>query len=321
MLARVPPSLRHLVVPASLVAVLLLIAVIRAPMTFTPSGLAGAVGVAAPLILAAMALTPIAMAGRGGVDLSVGPAIGFVNVTIVMWLPVLGISSPLGVFVYAIGMGILWQLLLAALIIWLRIAPIIAALAGYMILQGVNLVILPRPGGIAPDWLASWGFASDLFGPVLWILIGACVLWGLFTRLVIFDHMRLMGADERTAYTVGIDIVTARLAAHVMAGVFIGLAAVCLTGLIGSGDPTQGNTLTLQAVTALVLGGTSLAGGRGGIAGSILGAVAMWLVFVVLSSFNFGAISGFMTQMVFGLILTASLLLSLFTGRVRARMA
>jgi ribose transport system permease protein len=321
MLPVVPPSLRHLVVPAGLVAVLLIVAIMRAPQTFSPVGLAGAILVAAPLILAAMALTPIAMAGRGGVDLSVGPAIGFVNVTIVVWLPALGISSPFGVFAYAIGIGILWQLVLAALIIWLRIAPIIAALAGYMILSGVNLVTLPRPGGIAPDWLASWGFGSDLFGPVLWILIGACVLWGLFTRMVLFDHMRLMGADERTAYTVGIDIVTARLAAHVMAGVFIGLAAVCLTGLIGSGDPTQGNTLTLQAVTALVLGGTSLAGGRGGIAGSILGAIAMWLVFVVLSSFNFGAISGFMTQMVFGLILTASLLLSLVTGRTRARVA
>ncbi|MCU0905930.1 MAG: ABC transporter permease [Rhodobacteraceae bacterium] len=315
----VPPSLRHLVVPAILVAVLLVVAVIRAPMTFTPVGLAGAVLVAAPLILAAMALTPIAMAGRGGVDLSVGPAIGFVNVTIVMWLPALGISSPLGVFAYAIAMGIAWQMVLAALIIWVRIAPIIAALAGYMILQGVNLVILPRPGGLAPDWLASWSFGTDLFGPVLWILVAACAAWWLFSRTVLFDHLRLMGADERTAYTVGIDIVTARLAAHVMAGVFIGLAAVCMTGLIGSGDPTQGNTLTLQAVTALVLGGTSLAGGRGGITGSILGAVAMWLVFVVLSSFNFGAISGFMTQMSFGVILTASLLLSLFAGRARVR--
>jgi len=321
MFTSVPASLRHLIVPAALVAVLLAVAILRAPLTFSPVGLAGAVLVAAPLILAAMALTPIAMAGRGGVDLSVGPAIGFVNVTIVVWLPALGISSPFGVFAYAIIMGILWQGFLAALIIWLRIAPIIAALAGYMILQGVNLVILPRPGGIAPEWLASWSFGNDLFGPVLWILLGACVFWGFFTRTVLFDHLRLLGADERTAYTVGIDIVTARLAAHVMAGVFIGLAAVCLTGMIGSGDPTQGNTLTLQAVTALVLGGTSLAGGRGGITGSILGAVAMWLVFVVLSSFNFGAVSGFMTQMVFGLILTASLLLSVFTGRARVRTA
>jgi ribose transport system permease protein len=321
MFAAVPASMRHLIVPVALVLMLLVVAVMRAPQTFTAVGLAGAVLVAAPLILAAMALTPIAMAGRGGVDLSVGPAIGFINVTIVMWLPALGLSSPWAVFGYAIAMGILWQGFLAALIIWLRIAPIIAALAGYMILQGVNLVILPRPGGIAPDWLSAWSFGTQLFGPVLWILLGACLLWGLFTRLVLFDHLRLMGADERTAYTVGIDITTARLAAHVMAGLFIGLGAVCMTGMIGSGDPTQGNTLTLQAVTALVLGGTSLAGGRGGITGSILGAMAMWLVFVVLSSFNFGAISGFMTQMVFGLILTLSLLLSLFTGRARARTA
>jgi ribose transport system permease protein len=318
---RILHILRPVAVPLVLVLVLLLIAALRAPQTFSSVGLAGAVLVAAPLILAAMALTPVAIAGRGGVDLSVGPAIGFINVTIVVWLPALGISSPVAVFAYAILMGVLWQMLLATLIVYVRLAPIIASLAGYMILQGVNLVILSRPGGIAPDWLSTWSFGTDLFSPVLWILVAACMLWVLFRRTVLFDHIRLMGADERTAYTVGIDIVTARYAAHAMAGIFAGLSAICLTGLIGSGDPTQGNTLTLQAITALVLGGTSLAGGRGGILGSVLGAIAMYLVFVVLSSFNFGAISGFMTQMVFGLVLAASLLLSVFTERVRAQSA
>lgn len=311
-------SLRHLIMPAILVMLLLAAALWRAPQTFTFVGLAGAVLVAAPLILASLALTPIAIAGRGGVDLSVGPAIGFINVTIVVWLPALGMSSPPAIFAYAIAIGILWQLFLAGLIIYLRIAPIIASLAGYMILQGVNLVILPRPGGIAPDWLAEWSFGTDLFSPVLWILLAAIVFWLLVRSSVIFDHIRLMGADERTAYSVGVDIVTARFVAHAVAGVFVGLGAICLTGLIGSGDPTQGNTLTLQAVTALVLGGTSLAGGRGGITGSILGAVAMYLVFVVLSSFNFGAVSGFMTQMAFGLVLSVSLLLSLLTTRSTA---
>lgn len=314
-------TLRPVAVPLILVLVLLSIAALRAPHTFSSVGLAGAVLVSAPLILAAMALTPIAIAGRGGVDLSIGPAIGFINVTIVVWLPALGISSPAAVFAYAILMGILWQMILATLIVYVRLSPIIASLAGYMILQGVNLVILSRPGGVAPEWLSTWSFGTDLFSPVLWILVASFVLWGMFRRTVLFDHIRLMGADERTAYTVGIDIVTARYAAHAMAGVFAGLGAICLTGMIGSGDPTQGNTLTLQAITALVLGGTSLAGGRGGILGSVLGAIAMFLVFVVLSSFNFGAISGFMTQMAFGLILVASLLLSLFTGRARSQTA
>jgi ribose transport system permease protein len=314
----IPHRLRPLAVPLALVLILGLAAAIRAPQTFTPVGLAGALLVAAPLILAAMALTPIAIAGRGGVDLSIGPAIGFVNVTIVVWLAENGVTNPVLVFGYAILAGCLWQGVLAALILYVRISPIIASLAGYMILSGVNLVILPRPGGMAPDWLADWGWGTELLSPVLYILVAAGALWFLFQRSVVFQHVRLMGADERTAYTAGVDVTKARIAAQMVAGVFTGLAALCLTGMIGSGDPTQGNTLTLQAVTALVLGGTSLAGGKGGALGSVLGAVAMYLVFVVLSSFNFGTISGFMTQLCYGLMLVASLTLALATTRRRA---
>lgn len=313
--------LSHLWVPIGLVLILGIMAAVRAPQTFTYVGLAGALLVAAPLILAAVAITPIAIAGRGGVDLSIGPLIGFVNVTIVVWLSENGITHPILVFAYAILAACAWQMLLAAFIIFVRISPIIASLAGFMILQGVNLVILSRPGGFAPEWLGNWGWGTELLSPVLYILLAAFAIWFLFQRTAMFQHIRLMGADERTAYTSGVDIITARFAAHLMAGVFAGLAALCLTGLIGSGDPTQGNTLTLQAITALVLGGTSLAGGKGGITGSVLGAVAMYLVFVVLSSFNFGAISGFMTQLLYGLMLVFALLVALVTTAPRARTA
>jgi len=305
----------HLIVPICLVVGLLLICAFRSPQLFSSVGAAGAVLVSAPLILAAMAITPIAMAGRGGVDLSIGPAVGFINVTIVTWLTDWGFQSPLAVFSYAILIGCLWQLLLASMIVFVRVSPIIVSLAGFMILSGINLVILPRPGGLSPDWLSDWGYGTELLSPVLFVLIAAFTLWFLFQRTAIFQHIRLMGADEKTAYTAGVDINTVRIAAHLSAGVLTGLAAVCLTGLIGSGDPLQGNTLTLQAITALVLGGTSLAGGRGGVVGSILGAIAMYLIFVVLSSFDFGAVSGFMTQMSYGLILVLSLLLTLVTGR------
>lgn len=305
----------HLTIPVLLVLVLSVIAAFRNPQLFTYVGLAGAVLVAAPLILATIAITPIAMAGRGGVDLSIGPAIGLINVTIVTWLAPAGFDSAFSIFIYAILMGCFWQFLMAMMITYVRVSPIVVSLAGYMILQGVNLVILPRPGGLAPDWLSDWGYGTELFGPVLYVLIGAFVLWYLIQRSALFEYIRLMGADEKTAYTSGVDINSVRLSAHLFAGVFTGLAAVCLTGLIGSGDPTQGNSLTLQAVTALVLGGTSLAGGKGGATGSVLGAIAMYLIFVVLSSFNFGAISGFMTQMSYGLILVLLLLLTLLTNR------
>jgi ribose transport system permease protein len=81
--------------------------------------------------------------------------------------------------------------------------------------------------------------------------------------------------------------------------------------LISSGDPTQGTTYTLISVTALVLGGTSLAGGRATVFGSLLGALNLFLIGYVLSTFDFGSVQGFVTDLCYGLILVLSLLLTL----------
>jgi ribose transport system permease protein len=120
-----------------------------------------------------------------------------------------------------------------------------------------------------------------------------------------------MGSDERAAYTSGVPITAVRIGAHLISGAFAGLAAICFTALISSGDPSQGTTYTLIAVTALVLGGASLGGGRGGVFGSFLGAVNLYLITFVLSTFNFGAVQSFVTNLAYGSILVASLLLTL----------
>ena len=80
-----------------------------------------------------------------------------------------------------------------------------------------------------------------------------------------------------------------RVGAHIIAGIFAGLA-LCLTSLIASGDPTQGTTYTLIAVTTLVLGGANLAGGRGSVVGSLFGAVNIYLITFVLATFSFGKV-------------------------------
>lgn len=309
-------GLGHLTVPVVLLIVLLSASVLRGPRLFSNDGIAGAVIVAAPLILAALALTPIALVGRGSVDLSIGPLVGFINVTLVKWLVENGIQSPVAVFGYVVLAGVLYELLEALIIVYVRVAPIIVALSGYLVLTGVNLVILQRPSGTAPDFMASWGSGTQLLSPVLYVLLIAFALWFLLTRTGFFTQLRLTGADERMAYTSGVRTDLVRLAAHMVGGVFAGLSALSYTALIGSGDPTQGSTYTLSAVTALVLGGTSLAGGRGGGLGSILGALDMYLISYVLSTFSFGVVSGFVTQLAYGVILVLSLVISVvLSGR------
>lgn len=301
----------YLLVPILLVAVLLGTAVIRGPSLVSLSGFGSAIIVAAPLILATYTLMALAIAGRGTVDLAVGPLLAFINVSIVKLNGLDLVTSPLGVFVVALGIGVLYQLLFALIIIWVRVQPIIVALSGFLALSGINLVILPRPGGAAPEWMGSWGLGNTIFSPVLLILLLATAGWLLFTLTSFYANLRLMGYDERAAYTSGVRINIVRVGAHVIAGLFVGLGAICYTALIASGDPTQGTTMTLTAVTALVLGGVALSGGRGGVTGALLGAVNLFLIGYVLATFNFGAIQAYVTQLFYGLILVLSLLLTL----------
>ncbi|MFN5825706.1 MAG: ABC transporter permease, partial [Rhodobacterales bacterium] len=308
---RASSSSTYLLVPILLIAVLLGTAVIRGPNLVSLSGFGSAIIVAAPLILATYALMALAVAGRGTVDLAMGPLVAFINVSVVK-LNMLGIiSGPFGTFLVALGLGVLYQLAFALIVIWVRVQPIIVALSGFLALTGINLVILPRPGGMAPEFMSSWGLGTTIFSPVLLILVIATGGWLLFTLTPFYANLRMMGYDERAAWTSGVRINIVRVGAHVIAGLFAGLAALCYTALIASGDPSQGTNLTLTAVTALVLGGVSLAGGRGGVTGALLGALNLWLIGYVLATFNFGAIQAFVTQMSYGIILVLSLLLTL----------
>ena len=301
----------YLLVPILLLFLLLIIAVLRSPNLVSQAGIGSAVIVMTPLVLATYSLMALAMAGRGTVDLSVGPLMGFINVTLVVLNGAGALESPLLFFLYAVAVGIAYQLLMGLIIVYVRVQPIIVALSGYLALSGINLVILPRPGGTAPEWMSAWGLGTTIYSPTLVILVLCTAAWLIFTRTAFYGHLRLMGSDERAAYTSGVRITVVRLGAHCIAGVFSALAALTYTALIGSGDPTQGTTYTLISVTALVLGGTSLAGGRGGAIGSLLGAVNLFLIGYVLATFSFGAVQGFVTDLAYGLILVLSLLLTI----------
>lgn len=301
----------YLLMPITLFFALLSIAVLRTPTLMTASGIGAAIIVVTPLILATYALMASTISGRGTVDLSVGPLIGFINVTMIQLTAAGMLENPIPVFLYCMAVGAAYQLIFALIVIYVRVQPIIVSLSGYLALSGINLVILPRPGGMAPSFMAEWGYGTSIFSPVLIILILATVAWLLFTTTAFYTHLRLMGSDERAAYTSGVPITVVRIGAHLISGAFAGLASICFTALISSGDPSQGTTYTLIAVTALVLGGASLAGGRGGVFGSALGALNLYMITYVLSTYNFGAVQSFVTNLAYGAILVISLLLTL----------
>jgi len=309
----------YLMVPMLIFFALLIFAVIRGPNLISSAGIGSAVIVVAPLILATYALTIIVMAGRAGVDLSIGPLIGFINVSMIQLFAVDFMSSPIAFFLFAMGVGIAYQIIQGLIIIFVRVQPIIVSLSGYLTLVGLNLIVMPRPGGVAPDWMFPWGSGTTIFSAMLVILLIATAAWYIISRTAFFGHLRLMGSDERAAYTSGVRINLVRLGAHAIGGIYAGLAAIAFTALISSGDPSQGTTYTLMAVTALVLGGANLAGGRGSAFGSLLGALNIYLITYVLSTFNFGIVQSFVTDLAYGVMLVVSLLISLAVPQIQKR--
>ena len=301
----------YLIVPIVIFFLLLIFAVIRGPYLVSSTGFGGLIIVVAPLILATYALTVIVMAGRAGVDLSIGPLIGFINVGMIQLIGLGLIESPIAIFLYAIGVGIAYQVLMALIIVFVRVQPIIVSLSGYLSLVGLNLIIMPRPSGLAPDWMYSWGAGTTIFSPVLVILIVATAGWYLLAQTAFWGNLKMMGSDERATYTSGVNINMVRIGAHVIGGIYAGLAAITFTSLISSGDPSQGTTYTLMAVTALVLGGANLAGGRGSAFGALLGSLNIFLITFALSTFNFGKMQSFVTDFSYGLMLVVSLLISI----------
>ena len=304
-----PQSTKYLIVPIFIFFALMIFAMIRGPQIISGSGIGTAIMVSTPLILATYALTALALAGRVTVDLSIGPLIGFINVTTIQLYAAGYIQSPVAYFICALAIGVIYQFLYALIVIFIRVQPIIVALSMFLAFSGINLVILPRPGGRAPDWMLSWSAGTEVIQPTLILLIFSTLIWYALTHTAYWQHLKLMGSDEKSAYTSGVRIYVVRIGAHIIGGVYAALAAIAFTGLIGSGDPTQGTTYTLMAVTALVLGGSSLIGGRGGAFGAILGSVNIYLINFILSTFRFERFQSFVTDLSYGAVLVASLLI------------
>ncbi len=304
-------SNKYLMVPIFIFFSLLIFALIRSPIIISQSGIGSAIMLTAPLILTTYALTFIVMAGRGGVDLSIGPFMGFINVSSIQLYAAGYLQTPVGWFIYAIAMGILWQFFYAIIVCFVRVSPIIVSLAGYLAFAGINIVILPRPGGIAPDWLIPWGEGFTIFNEIFLLMILATILFYIITHTAFWGHLKLMGSDERAAFTSGVKINWVRIIAHIFAGVFAALSAICFTALVGSGDPLQGTKYTLLGITALVLGGASLAGGRGGAFGAILGALNLYLINYILVTFKFERLQSFVSDLSYGAVLVIALLVSL----------
>jgi ribose transport system permease protein len=296
-------SLTALIPGLALLAGLLIVNLWLNPARFAPGNCGVLIGLASPLICAALAATPPILGGRGGIDVSIGPAMGFVNaVLVVVLVGQLDVTSPFLILPSALALGAAIGFINGYLATIARIQPIIATLGSYLVLAGLTVTLVPAPIGVIPEWWRSIAHDFSL-APILVIAL----IWLIFTRRPIYGQLMATGSDDRAAFTAGVNVAAVRLMAYTLSGVFAGVASLSLTALIGSADPNVGPPYTLLAISSVALGGVSLAGGRGGLLGAAIGALNIFLLQSVLTFFN---VSTFVLQVAYGAILVVAVSLS-----------
>lgn len=303
--SRLRPGPGALVV-GGLLVVLLVVNLVLSPARFAPAGILTTIGLAAWLLLAAMASTPAILSGGGGIDISIGPMIGLLNVVMVRYLFMDGIDSPFVVIPLVLLGGTLLGALNGVLVAYLRLQPIVATLGTYLVFFGLTPWVLSRPGGQAPDWLGS---EVAIVG-----LVFVAIVWAIFHRTPLHGYLMATGGSAKAAYTSGIDVAAVRLFAYAFGGFIAAVAALAMTALLGSGDPSIGAPITMKAIAAVALGGVSLAGGRGGFVGATAGAAVIFLLQLSMTTTNW---STFVVQMVFGIVLVLAVLFNAVVVRRR----
>lgn len=281
-------NLRH---PYLLALLLLLIAVgvnyLLQPNLFESRVLNSNMRTFLPLMLLAAGQTIVIIAG--GIDLSVGAMVSLSTAVLVTNLPP---DSTMGHFVLivllACAVGMAAGALNGLCVAFLRLQPIVTTYATSFIFSGIALWILPRPGGSMPADLArAFRRATPLGLPIGFYIVALVILAWIFLRGTRFgNYLFAVGGQPEAAYASGVPVNWVRFASYVIAGFMAALAALALTLITSSGDPRIGDAMTLDSIVAVVLGGTRLSGGQGGVAGSIIGVAILGLIRNIISFAN-----------------------------------
>lgn len=267
-----------LITLAALVALIVINAIFQKNL-FTPNVLKSNLTVFLPLVLIAIGQTYVILAGD--IDLSVGAIVALVNVVTVSVIAALGtdLSSVLIGLCAGVATGILCGVFNGLLVALLRFQPIVTTFATSIIFGGLALRIMPTSGVPvpAPYWR---GYSGGLFGvpTVLLIFIAALAVIGFIAARPFIKHLTAVGGQRAAAFQTGLKVARIRIQAYALSGLFAAFGALCLTGETASGDPLMGKTLALASISAVVLGGTALAGGSGSALGSVLGALVVGMI-------------------------------------------
>jgi ribose transport system permease protein len=232
-----------------------------------------------PIAFAAVAQAIVVISG--GIDLSVGSMMALASVTSAVLMKGQGDVVGVGVVVGVLLLGLAVGAINGGLIVLTKVPDIVVTLAMSFVWAGTALLILNTPGGGAAPWLMaiiSGPLGSEWLPKALIVLaVVVAVVWLPLRRSTLGLTLYAVGSSPLAAFRSGVAVGPTKIMAYALTGFFSALGGLALTASGGVGAPVPGS-YTLQSVAAIVLGGVSLAGGRGGVLGPIIAVIVLALV-------------------------------------------
>lgn len=309
-------ALRRLLGNGTLIAFLICIVLYaifaaRQPGALSGSSIADLMDNALPLALAAAGGTLVVL--TRGFDLSVAGVVGLSNVIIATQVGD-GVQGALLGLMIVVALGLFVGAVNGALVAYVRLQSIASTLATMIVCSGIALLVLNAPGGSVPGFITN-DLTGMVAGVPVAVLIGVviAVIWVLLRHTDWGVGLYATGADDTAAILAGIQTRRVKFIAYCLAGVMYGLSGYMLSALTGTGDPSSGTPYLLLAFAAMALGGTSFRGGRGGVIGSMVGAVIFALLEKVLFSTG---VSSFYTGIFEGFVMVVAIMIATFSERL-----
>jgi len=301
---------------------MLFVILLAATWTIQPdygaSGVGSLIRAALPYAFAVAAQTVVVIAG--GIDLSIASMMALTSVTAARMMG--GASEEFALLVVAIVvvLGLLLGAIDGVLIVVTRVPDIIVTLAMLFVWQGTALLVLPSPGGGAAEWLRELVIGTVAIPglpdtvtqwfpkALILLIICLCVVWIPLRRSKLGLSIYAIGSSSLAAFRSGVSVERTKIAAYAIAGLYSGMGGLVLTMSTGVGAPIPGPYL-LASVAAVVLGGVTLGGGKGGLLGPI---VAVFVLRLLRSDLTLLAVDPNVATIIEGTIMVIVVMLGAF---------